>query len=192
MGRNKTRTGVRQEPTEPALPNYIKSHPEGFTVSVRAKPGSKVCFLQCLEMQNKGFRINHRKPSKAVASTSFQHMLIDGMNLQESDVCLCGSRDPCEPTPHVSREILPTEWRHAAQVRAIALTPDAVEVSIDAPAKEGEANEGIVLYLAEVLGVHKREVSLAVGTKSRDKVLLVKGLSVHDAFKRLQEAASSA
>jgi uncharacterized protein len=77
------------------------------------------------------------------------------------------------------------------QVRNISLSDDAVEVSIDAPARDGEANEGIVEYLAEVLGVHKRGVSLAIGSKSREKIISVAGMSAAEAVHRLQAAAAN-
>eukprot|EP00884_Botryococcus_braunii_P020457 jgi/Botrbrau1/7095/Bobra.0165s0117.1 len=77
-----------------------------------------------------------------------------------------------------------------SKIRSISLSDTAVEVSVDAPARDGEANEGIVEYLAEVLGVRKREISLSVGSKSRDKVLLVTGLSANDALHRLQAASA--
>jgi uncharacterized protein (TIGR00251 family) len=75
------------------------------------------------------------------------------------------------------------------QVCSIGLSEEAVEVAIDAPARDGEANEGIVEYIAEVLGVKKREVTLTSGSKSRDKIVMVKGLSPEQALERLQAAA---
>lgn len=46
MGRKRIPLDTKQEPTVPqSLPSYLKSHPEGVTISVRAKPGSKVCSL---------------------------------------------------------------------------------------------------------------------------------------------------
>lgn len=60
---------------------------------------------------------------------------------------------------------------------------------MDAPARDGEANEGIVEYLAEALRVRKREISLSIGSKSRDKILLVEGLSAQEALHRLQAAS---
>jgi hypothetical protein len=45
--------------------------------------------------------------------------------------------------------------RPGAKTCSISLENDVVNVSIDAPAREGEANAGIVEYMALVLGVKK-------------------------------------
>ena len=70
----------------------------------------------------------------------------------------------------------------------MVLGEDALDVSIDAPAREGEANAAICEYVAELLGVKKRDVSLAVGGKSREKVLQVAGLAPAAALERLRAA----
>lgn len=50
---------------------------------------------------------------------------------------------------------------------------DGVGIQIGAPAKEGEANEELVRFLAEVLSVQKRSISLDKGSKSRQKVVMI-------------------
>lgn len=67
---------------------------------------------------------------------------------------------------------------------------DTLDITIDAPAREGEANAAILEYLASVLGLKKRAVSLAVGAKSREKVVRVEGASAEAVLQRLREAAS--
>lgn len=52
-----------------------------------------------------------------------------------------------------------------------AVEDDYIGVSVQAPPKEGQANEGIKEYIAEVLGIKKRDVSLVKGDKSSDKVI---------------------
>lgn len=61
-------------------------------------------------------------------------------------------------------------------------------MAIGAPPKEGEANEELVRYVAEVLGVKKNTVYLDKGCKSRHKVAIVETnvLSLEDAYKRLR------
>ena len=46
-------------------------------------------------------------------------------------------------------------------------------MQIGAPARDGEANEELVRYLAEVLNVRTRTISLDKGSKSRNKVVTV-------------------
>lgn len=53
------------------------------------------------------------------------------------------------------------------------ISVDGVGVQIGAPAREGEANEELVRYLAEVLNVRKRSISLDKGSKSRQKVVMI-------------------
>lgn len=53
------------------------------------------------------------------------------------------------------------------------ISPDGVGVQIAAPAREGEANGELMRYLAEVLDVRKRSISMDRGLKSRAKVLVI-------------------
>ena len=53
------------------------------------------------------------------------------------------------------------------------ISSDGVGVQIGALARDGEANEELVRYLAEVLNVRTRTISLDKGSKSRNKVVTV-------------------
>jgi uncharacterized protein len=77
------------------------------------------------------------------------------------------------------------------QACGISISGGKVDVAIDAPAREGEANAGICEYLAEILSVKKRDVTIAAGEKSREKVVLVAGLSAEQALQRLRQAADN-
>lgn len=50
---------------------------------------------------------------------------------------------------------------------------DRLKVRIAAPALDGRANDALIAFMAEALGVPKRSVSLAAGERSRDKVVAV-------------------
>lgn len=67
---------------------------------------------------------------------------------------------------------------------------DALRVKIAAPALEGRANDELVEFLAEALGVSRRDVTLVSGEKSRDKVVAVVGLDEAEAIRRLEHPAS--
>lgn len=56
------------------------------------------------------------------------------------------------------------------QVCSVALGGDALDVAIDAKPVDGQANDGIVQYVAELLELKRRDVQLTVGQKSREKV----------------------
>ena len=53
------------------------------------------------------------------------------------------------------------------------ISADGVGVQIAAPAREGEANEELVRYLAGILTVKKRSISLDKGSKSRQKMVTI-------------------
>lgn len=76
---------------------------------------------------------------------------------------------------------------YALQVCSIVPGDSALDVAIDAPVREGEANEGIVEYIAEALGIKKRDVVLVAGHKSREKVLTIEGLSASQLLERISK-----
>lgn len=63
------------------------------------------------------------------------------------------------------------------------------KVRVDAPADRGRANDRVCSLLAELAGVRTRDVSVAVGTTSRDKLVDVAGIEQHE-LERLLDAAS--
>jgi len=68
------------------------------------------------------------------------------------------------------------------------ISDEGVGVQIHALAKDGQANEELLSYLAEILNVKKRDVTLDKGAKSRDKIILVENISVQTAFDKLKLA----
>lgn len=62
------------------------------------------------------------------------------------------------------------------------------KVAVAAPPLEGRANDAVVELLSDLLGVHRRQVTLARGTSSRSKVIEVEGLSEAEANARLEVA----
>lgn len=63
----------------------------------------------------------------------------------------------------------------------------ALRVRIAAPPVEGAANKAVSAYLARVLGVPRRDVSLLAGEQSRQKVVRVGGLNAAQIRQRLRE-----
>lgn len=59
----------------------------------------------------------------------------------------------------------------------VAVTGEVVEVRIAAPPVDGAANAELVRFLAEVLGLPKRQVVLVRGESSRTKLVEVLGVS---------------
>ena len=53
----------------------------------------------------------------------------------------------------------------------------ALKVAVTAPPDKGQANDSIVLVLADSLGLKRSQVELIGGLTSRDKRFLIRGLS---------------
>lgn len=62
------------------------------------------------------------------------------------------------------------------------------KVSVSAPPVEGRANEAVVELVSDLLGVRRRQVTVARGASSRSKVLEVEGVSEAEAESRLAAA----
>ena len=62
---------------------------------------------------------------------------------------------------------------------------DAVKIKVAAPAIEGKANEALLEFIAEKLGIHRRNLTLIAGGKSRDKLIEIVGLDATEARGRL-------
>ncbi|WP_237023484.1 DUF167 domain-containing protein [Lacunisphaera limnophila] len=62
----------------------------------------------------------------------------------------------------------------------------ALKVKIHAPALEGRANDELLAFLAETLGVPRRSVTLLRGDKSRQKVVQITALDAATVRQRLQ------
>ncbi len=69
--------------------------------------------------------------------------------------------------------------------------PELIRVKLTAPPVEGEANQALVKLLARVLGVSRADVDIISGSRSRQKTVQIRGLSVAEAKNRLDRAASS-
>jgi uncharacterized protein (TIGR00251 family) len=62
---------------------------------------------------------------------------------------------------------------------------DAIKVRLQAPPVDGAANEELVRFLAETLGVPRRAVTIVTGLTSRRKTVEIEGLGAEDLAARL-------
>jgi uncharacterized protein len=62
---------------------------------------------------------------------------------------------------------------------------DGWKARVGAPAERGRANEALVRLVAEALGVHRSDVTVAAGRSARSKVLDVAGLADAEIDRRL-------
>ncbi|HAL61020.1 MAG TPA: YggU family protein [Chloroflexi bacterium] len=67
----------------------------------------------------------------------------------------------------------------------------ALRVRITAPPIRGKANEALVEFLAQALGVRKRQVEIVRGQRVRNKTIRVRGLSEKEARKRFGNFTTS-
>jgi hypothetical protein len=56
-----------------------------------------------------------------------------------------------------------------------------LKIAVKAPSLEGRANQALIAFLAETLGVAKNAVELKTGELSRSKVFLLRGVTLERA-----------
>ncbi len=65
---------------------------------------------------------------------------------------------------------------------------DALKLALTAPPVEGRANEACIGFLAEALNVPRSSVTITAGKSSRNKAILVSGLSAMEVEARLKSS----
>ncbi|MGB9722359.1 MAG: DUF167 domain-containing protein [Chloroflexia bacterium] len=75
----------------------------------------------------------------------------------------------------------------AGRSQVLGLREGALHIALNAPPVEGRANEALVGFLAEVLGVRRAQVTILSGERSRHKVVRVAGLAAEELRQRLEE-----
>lgn len=61
----------------------------------------------------------------------------------------------------------------------------ALKVSLSAPPADGRANEALIAFMAERLGLPRSRVSLVSGAASRSKTLRIRGLNASEVESRI-------
>lgn len=70
----------------------------------------------------------------------------------------------------------------------MTVSEGCLNIAVQAQAQDGKANEAVIEYLASLLDVRKRCISLTIGGKSRDKVLKVEGVGGAEAASAIAKA----
>jgi uncharacterized protein (TIGR00251 family) len=74
--------------------------------------------------------------------------------------------------------VLPVRVHPGAKRNAIAGVHDgALKISLTTPPTDGRANDALIAFLAERLGVPRARITLLTGATSRSKSLRIAGLS---------------
>lgn len=66
----------------------------------------------------------------------------------------------------------------ASRTRVAGVVGDRVKIAVAAPAEKGKANDALVAHVAKLVGVRRREVTVASGLTSPLKLLRIAGASV--------------
>jgi uncharacterized protein len=72
----------------------------------------------------------------------------------------------------------------AAANEVAGIHGDALKIRLTAPPVEGAANEALVNFLAESLGITRRDVTIVAGSSSRSKIVELTGIT-EDRVRRL-------
>jgi uncharacterized protein len=75
----------------------------------------------------------------------------------------------------------------AGNDEVVGVHGEAVKIRVAAPPVDGAANEALVRFLAEQLGVPRRAVRIASGGSGRRKVVEVEGVGAEEAARVLLE-----
>jgi len=65
----------------------------------------------------------------------------------------------------------------ASKKEIVGVHGDALKVRLTAPPVEGRANDALIAFLAQWLGVRKSQVEIVAGATSRRKMIRIIGLS---------------
>lgn len=87
-----------------------------------------------------------------------------------------------EPTEHAEGVVLPIRAQPGARRNQIVgAWNHALKIAVTAPPDQGKANQAIIDVLVAALKVKKSQVELIAGFASRDKKVLLRGISVEKA-----------
>jgi hypothetical protein len=73
----------------------------------------------------------------------------------------------------------------ASRTEVVGLHGDSIRIRLAAPPVDGAANEALVRFLAETLGVARGAVTIVSGHAGRRKLVAVEGIGAEEAGKRL-------
>ncbi len=82
----------------------------------------------------------------------------------------------------INFQVLP----RSSQSRIVGLHNDAVKIKLTRPPVDGQANAECCRVVAEYLGVSKTQVNILKGTSSRQKTILVEGVSASAVTQKLE------
>ena len=82
----------------------------------------------------------------------------------------------------INLQVLP----RSSQSKIIGLHNDAVKIKLNKPPVDGQANAECLRVVAKYFGVSKTQVSVLRGALSRQKTILIKGVSVSAVTQKIE------
>ena len=82
----------------------------------------------------------------------------------------------------INLQVLP----RSSQSKIVGLYNDAVKIKLNNPPVDGQANAECLRVVAKYFGVSKTQVSVLRGISSRQKTILIKGVSVSAVTQKLE------
>lgn len=91
-------------------------------------------------------------------------------------------------TAHDEGVLLPVRAQPGARRSGVqGVHGSALKVAVQAPPEDGRANEALVEVLRRALGLKRSQVELVSGATSREKVFLLRGITMSEATSRINE-----
>lgn len=91
---------------------------------------------------------------------------------------------PITSTPTGVRITLQVQPR-ASETALAGRHGDALKVRVQSPPVDGAANDALIRFLSEALGVRRTAVRIVSGEGARRKTVIVEGITLVDAARRL-------
>ena len=74
----------------------------------------------------------------------------------------------------------------ASKNQIAGIEGEAIKIRLNAPPVEGKANEALIEFLADVLGVRRAQIEIVMGHASRHKVVRMSGASAKQIEEKLR------
>ena len=85
----------------------------------------------------------------------------------------------------VKAEISVRVHPNAARNEVTGVIDGIYQVRVSAPPVKGKANKELIAFLSRLLGVSKSQIDIIKGHTTRNKLIVIDGLSQEDIMKRL-------
>jgi len=75
---------------------------------------------------------------------------------------------------------------NARRNEIVGFDEDILRIKISAPPVKGKANKALIEFLGQVLGIRKRDITVARGETNKRKIVMIDGLSQTQLIQKLK------